>query len=75
MPRKKIENVSNLPFIAYSTNDPLIHYYLKRKFPRSRHAHIDIKCAANSHKAIVQLLLALPYYAVLPKLSIERERN
>jgi DNA-binding transcriptional LysR family regulator len=61
------------PFIGYRDQDPLIDLYFARLFPRKRLRPDNFPLKVNSHKSIGQLLLTHPYYAILPKLSVEKE--
>lgn len=71
--KSKPTNISDLPFIAYRDNDPLLAYYLKKTSPRLNQAKINIQMTVNSHRAMVKLLLEHPFYAVLPRLSVQGE--
>lgn len=61
------------PFIGYRDQDPLIDLYFAKLFPRKRLRPENFPLRVNSHKSIGQLLLTHPYYAILPKLSVENE--
>ena len=71
--KSKVTNIADLPFVTYRDNDPLLHFYLKKTSPRLSHAKINIQMTVNSHRSMAKLLLDHPYYAVLPRLSVEEE--
>jgi DNA-binding transcriptional LysR family regulator len=65
--------VADIPFLAYRGQDPLLEFYLKKVFPRTKMTNVHIEFAVNSHKAMLEVLNQHPYYAVLPRLSVQSE--
>lgn len=70
---RDLESYNDLPFVTYRENDPLRDYYFQKVFPRSKKGRHQAEMTVNSHKAMTHLLLNQPYYAVLPRFSIESE--
>ncbi len=71
--KKPLPKITELPFVAYRPGDPLLQSYLREVSPRSVGSKLDVQFYANSHKAMAQILLEHPFYAVLPRLSISQE--
>jgi DNA-binding transcriptional LysR family regulator len=69
----KDEDYKDLPFVAYRRDDPLLMNFLKIHNPKGQFSRINLEFIVNSHKAMVDILQDHPFYAVLPKLSVERE--
>lgn len=70
---KETVKITDLPFISCRENDPLLNFFIKEVSPRANQSRLKIEMTVNSHKAVAYLLQEHPYYAVLPKLSIESE--
>lgn len=70
---KKIAKISELPFIGYRENDPLLESFIRSQSPRANMTKLKLEMTVNSHRSMTKLLMSHPYYAVLPKRSIHSE--
>ena len=63
--------LSEQSYVSYREGDPLLKYYLKKSMPGLQMAKISTPIIVNSHKSIVDFVKVHPYYAVLPKHSVD----
>lgn len=68
-------DIKNIPLISYRDNDPLLSYYIQKVFPKTKSKSINPKLIVNSHRSMIDLIIAHNYCAVLPSLSITNELN
>ncbi len=66
-------NLRELPYVAYRSDDPLLHSFLQKNASHTKTQRINLEMTVNSHRSMVSLLKEHPYFAVLPKLSIQNE--
>lgn len=66
-------NIEEAKFVAYRREDPLLLQYIKKFFPRIQHSKINYAFTVNSHKSMLEVLLQHDLFAVLPKLSVQKE--
>ncbi|HTL11934.1 MAG TPA: LysR substrate-binding domain-containing protein, partial [Bdellovibrionota bacterium] len=57
-------------FVGYTDHDPLLGSYLRKYYATAEARALRRLSSANSHRAMVDILLASDCYAVLPYLSV-----
>jgi DNA-binding transcriptional LysR family regulator len=65
-----LEKHPNPAFAGYRTNDRLLHAFLKSHFAHRFRVLPDANVAVNSHQAILDAVVQLGLYAVLPEHSL-----
>ncbi|MBC96973.1 MAG: hypothetical protein CME63_04445 [Halobacteriovoraceae bacterium] len=66
-------NLRELSYVAYRKDDPLLQSFLQENAPHTKTKKLNIEFTVNSHRSMVNLLKEHPFYAVLPKVSVEKE--
>ena len=68
--KETFNKLSQIRFIKYRENDPLIKSYVEKYHPKISRAKIKNMMTVNSHQSIVDALIHIPgTYAVLPSMS------
>jgi len=71
--KNKIKQITQLPFVAFRDNDPLLNFYLRKAFPKLKLNKLNLDFIVNSHKAMIEVIKHNNHYGVLPALSIRNE--
>ncbi len=65
--------INQLPFVAYSLNDPLLMSFLQKFSPRFQAQKLNFEFIVNSHRSMLEIIKERPYFCVVPRLSVEKE--
>lgn len=65
--------LSEINFVSYREDDPLLDFYIQKAYPRVRRAGISKKFRVNSHRSMVEAVKTQDLYAVLPLHSVQEE--
>jgi DNA-binding transcriptional LysR family regulator len=70
---KKSNSILDESFVLYRHNDPLLSAYFKKHNKGHSLSRIKAHIIVNSHRSMIDALLASDCYAVMPLLSVEEE--
>lgn len=65
------KRISDIDFVGYRSNDPLLSLYFKEHYPKSSYNNASIKFIVNDHESLIELIKKnINLYGVLPEHSV-----
>lgn len=70
--KKSLEDINNTKFVCYTDDDSLLVSYIHKFHKKASMSKIRRHIVVNSHRSMIDALMATETYAVLPYFSVER---